>query len=165
MFIRVNEPYLSLDYRPLSKSPRPAPESQKSQGRVLIVDDDGGIRRSLSAILQEEFRVRTASSCDTARALLGREPFDVVMSDFEMPVQDGLSFLDYVQRQYPATVGLLLTGRAEHAKVNKAQKEWSRYRVLLKPVEPQSLISTIRTSFHVSRLRQSTGRLSNLINK
>jgi DNA-binding NtrC family response regulator len=140
-------------------------EPKRPLGRVLLVDDDRAIRTSLSAILKEEFTVRAVESPAVGRALISIEHFDVVVTDFDMPAQDGISFLDYLDKHHPATVGILLTGRIAHAKVNNAQKDWARYRVLLKPVDPIALIATIRTSLHIARLRQSTGRLSTRLNR
>lgn len=140
-------------------------EKKQRIGKILLVDDDHGIRVSLSAILKEDFLVQAVESCAAARALLALQYFDVVVTDFEMPAQDGLSFLDYIHREHPATVGILLTGRAAHAKVSHAQKDWARYQVLIKPVDPVALIATLRTGIHIARLRQSTGRLSNRLNR
>lgn len=133
--------------------------------RVLIVDDDRAVRISLAAVLDNEFIVQAVESSVAGRALVDSVHFDVVVTDFEMPGQDGLSFLDYIHQKNPATVGILLTGHVAHAKVNSAQKNWARYKVLIKPIDPLALIATVRASVHIARLRRSTARLSGRLNK
>src|SRR5439155_8993123 len=78
--------------RPLSMNERP---------RLLIVDDERGVRESLRAILQGECEVLTASSGDEALAIVGREPVDVLTLDLKMPGLGGIGVLERIKEIDP----------------------------------------------------------------
>ena len=61
---------------------------------LLIVDDEQGVRSSLSLLLEEEgYDVETAEGADAALAHVRREPFNLVLCDVRMPGRDGLELL------------------------------------------------------------------------
>ena len=73
--------------------------------RVLIADDEEGIRESLGLILSEEYDVTFAKDGEEASAKMRREPFALVLLDIKMPKLDGL---DIVKR---------LKGNSRHAPI------------------------------------------------
>ena len=78
--------------------------------RLLIVDDERGVRESLRAILQGECEVLTASSGDEALAIVGREPVDVVTLDLKMPGLGGIGVLERIKEIDPDIEVLIITG-------------------------------------------------------
>lgn len=72
--------------------------SASSRARILVVDDDSDLRRSLAELLEEEgYEVSCAKDGEEAlRALSGAAP-DAILLDLTMPVMDGWTFRD-VQR-------------------------------------------------------------------
>jgi DNA-binding NtrC family response regulator len=78
--------------------------------RVLVVDDDLLVRLTLRAMLGNVAEVQLAESAAAARALLDTETFDVVLSDYKMPGEDGLSLLEHVARSHPSTRRILCSG-------------------------------------------------------
>lgn len=78
--------------------------------RVLIVDDELGVRESLRAILDREYEVLTASSGEEAIALCQREPVDLVTLDLRMPGMGGISVLERIKGIDPETEVLIITG-------------------------------------------------------
>ena len=78
--------------------------------RLLIVDDERGVRESLRAILQGECEVLTASSGDEAIAIVGREPVDVVTLDLKMPGLGGIGVLERIKEIDPDIEVLIITG-------------------------------------------------------
>ena len=62
--------------------------------RLLIVDDDAGLRQSLTLLL-EEAGYQVAAEADPEQALrrAGSEAFDLILCDVRMPKIDGLTFL------------------------------------------------------------------------
>ena len=73
--------------------------------RVLIVDDDPGLRQSLGLLLGESgFAVVAEGDPERGLARAGAEPFDVVLCDIKMPKLDGREFL----RRYKAEGGRAL---------------------------------------------------------
>lgn len=96
----------------LGASVTPAAERQRSTTlpRVLVVDDEMGVRESLRAILQNECEVLTATSGDEALAIVGREPIDIMTLDLKMPGMGGISVLERVKQIDPDMEVLIITG-------------------------------------------------------
>jgi len=65
----------------------------RPMGRILVVDDEPGVRESLRLLLKDEHSVRCAASVDAALDALGREPADLVLLDLVMPGRSGLDLL------------------------------------------------------------------------
>jgi CheY-like chemotaxis protein len=81
--------------------------------RVLLVEDDPLVRRTLQIIVREltsDFVV--AEDGAEAMEILGRERFDVVVSDLRMPRVTGLQLLRWIRNEHPTTPVLLITGFA-----------------------------------------------------
>jgi response regulator RpfG family c-di-GMP phosphodiesterase len=95
----------------------PLPElgSTPSGRRVLIVDDDEGIRRVLRRILElRGYQVVDADGAETALAMVVAEPdLALVISDIHMPGVDGIWLLGELRRRYPDVGVLMLTGDAD----------------------------------------------------
>ncbi|MBI2512990.1 MAG: response regulator [Opitutae bacterium] len=85
-------------------APPPAapPRAASSTGRVLIVDDEPHILEALTAFLaRQQIDVSSAPSATDALALLGRETFDLVLTDVRMPGMDGIEFHTAATRRNP----------------------------------------------------------------
>ena len=78
--------------------------------RVLIVDDELGVRESLRAILGKDCDVRTASSGDEALATVARESVDLVTLDLRMPGLGGIAVLERMKKLDPEIEALIITG-------------------------------------------------------
>ena len=78
--------------------------------RVLVVDDEPGIRVMLSAALKREgYEVLLASDGRTALAALEAGPLDVVVTDIRMPQMTGIELLDAVKRVDPSLSVIMMT--------------------------------------------------------
>ncbi len=114
--------------------------------RVLVVDDEADNREMVKAVLEVcGAEVATAASAGEALALLGRVPFDVLVSDIGMPEEDGYSLIRQVR--------LLGTSAAQTpaAALTAYARPEDRTRALLagfqqhlsKPVEPSELTAVV----------------------
>jgi two-component system nitrogen regulation response regulator NtrX len=66
--------------------------------RVLVVDDEPGIRNSLSGVLQDEgYEVDCAADGESCLAMLNEQTFDVVLLDVWLPGMDGMETLTHIQ--------------------------------------------------------------------
>ena len=83
--------------------------------RVLIVDDEAGIREVLKRWLElGGFDTVEAKDSSAAMQLLGSSmPIDVVLADLEMPGQGGLWLVEQVRAQYPAIPIVLATADSQ----------------------------------------------------
>lgn len=78
--------------------------------RLLVVDDEMGVRESLRALLQNECEVTTASTGEEALQLLARQPVDVMTLDLKMPGLGGISVLERAKQLDPDVEVLIITG-------------------------------------------------------
>ena len=79
--------------------------------RVLLVDDNAPVLRFLaSAVASNDCAATTASTAEQALELLGNAPFDLVVSDIQMPGLSGLDLLRAIKGTQPATPVVLITG-------------------------------------------------------
>ena len=81
--------------------------------RVLHVDDDNSILAITKSILESEgtFKVETATSADEALTKIKNCVYDVVISDYEMPIKSGLDFLKVLKKSKNSTPFILFTGK------------------------------------------------------
>ncbi len=88
--------------------------------RILIVDDEPGIRTSLGAVLEDEgYQVESIGDGETCIATLDRQPFDCVLLDVWLPGMDGMEVLNRIQERLdearPAVVMISGHGNIETA--------------------------------------------------
>ena len=60
---------------------------------LLIVDDEKTQREGLRAVLEDAYDVYLAEDAESAIGLLEAEPFDVLLTDYKMPKEDGLALI------------------------------------------------------------------------
>jgi len=84
--------------------------STKSGYRILIAEDDPGLRPLLAEVLTHEgYEVVTANDGEEALEVLGRAQFHMLVTDIEMPRRDGFSLIREVDRLYPSIQRIVLT--------------------------------------------------------
>src|SRR5262249_58574129 len=91
--------------RPGSGSvPVPKPRVDRSALRVLIVDDSAVARTHERMVLEGLGFARFTEAADGAQAIAAaaREPFDLILTDYNMPLMDGYALVSYL-KQTPAT--------------------------------------------------------------
>ena len=127
--------------------------------RILVVDDEPGLRQSLGLLLTDAGYTVTAEQ--NGRRALDRavaEPFDLVLCDVRMPEMDGLTFLrNYRQRGGGALVIVMSAYGGEDAAI-AAMKEGA-YDYLPKPFRPDEVVLTLRKAEERERLRQEVAGL------
>jgi len=114
--------------------------------RILVVDDDLGICRSLKEILEAE-GCEVEVACDGAEALRRIEAvdFDLVMSDVVMPVMDGYELYKAVHEQRPGMPVLMMTAfhyDKDHI-IKRSRMEGLQGVIFKKPVDPERLCQAI----------------------
>lgn len=124
--------------------------------KVLIVDDEPGMRRILTVNLHRDSHVVVeAAGATEAISLLEREDFDVVVTDHKMPDGSGLDVLHAVQEDDPTTSVIFLTavGTLELAVESMRQ---GAFDFITKPFIPDVVRAAIRrASHHTALLREN----------
>ncbi|NIJ06547.1 two-component system OmpR family response regulator [Sphingomonas vulcanisoli] len=111
--------------------------------RIMIVDDDAGIRRLISSFLDKHgFKTETAANPIEMREKLAQDRFDLIVLDVMMPREDGLSALRSLQGDdAPAVIMLSAVGTDVDRIVGL---EMGAEDYLAKPCNPRELLARIR---------------------
>ncbi len=139
-------------------NPRPP-----AKPRVLCVDDEPLAVEGISNILRKRFEVVTATSgAEGLAAFREKGPFQVVISDFQMPGMNGAAFLRQAQELAPDTIRMLLSGKAGFDDAMQVINEGYIFRFLSKPCPPDVLIAAIDAAVEQHRLRTADRELLEL---
>lgn len=81
--------------------------------RILVVDDEGAIRYSVSKTLQRiGFEVHEAASGEEALEMMTKNEYEVILTDIRMPGLTGVDLLKRIKEQSPDAIVILMTGYA-----------------------------------------------------
>jgi DNA-binding NtrC family response regulator len=127
------------------------------RGRLLLVDDDPTQLASLPPVLEEHIDVTTAASVRDAVRALEQEPFDVLVTDYEMTGGDGAELLRIALERASNLYTIMITGNKGHDVVTRLQA--AGVLVMFKPVDPASLLGWVRSGVAMSQLRKASNRL------
>lgn len=109
---------------------------------VLILDDDPGIRKTLTHSLQaHQFKVTCAETADEASAYLKKNAYDLVLVDFAMPEHDGKWFMQNAKIPKKTKV-LLITGYISRDLIN-TMFSLGVCGYLIKPIDEETLLHNI----------------------
>ncbi|WP_253717377.1 response regulator [Sphingomonas sp. AP4-R1] len=112
--------------------------------RILIVDDDAGIRRLMSSFLDKHgFQTETAANPIEMREMLAQNRYDLIVLDVMMPKEDGLSALTKLQRDEGPPVIMLSAVGTDVDRIVGLEMGAEDY--LAKPCNPRELLARIRT--------------------
>jgi CheY-like chemotaxis protein/anti-sigma regulatory factor (Ser/Thr protein kinase) len=112
--------------------------------RILLVDDDRGLRHVLSAFLQEAgHRVESAADGPEALGMLGEgAPFDLVLLDIGLPSMNGLDVLARVHALPSPPLVIVMTADDTSGTLLEAVKRQA-YRYLRKPFPPSEIVDVV----------------------
>ena len=112
--------------------------------RILIADDEQIIRESLVFVLRKEgYQVEEASNGMEAFRKNEEKPFDLVITDIEMPEMRGIELLERVTQRTPQTFVMIVTAFASIETAIQALRKGA-YDYILKPIEFDDLIHRVR---------------------
>ena len=124
--------------------------------RVLYVDDEAGLLEvgKLFLEMDGEISVETVLSASAALESLKKQSFDAIVSDYQMPVMDGIAFLKQVRSRFDTIPFILFTGRGREEVVIEALNEGADF-YLQKGGHPNALYAELSHKIHqaVSRTR------------
>ena len=120
--------------------------------RIMLVDDENLVLRALQRVISrrladEEVRVETFEDPRAALRRAAEVGFDVVVSDYRMPIMDGVSFLVALKEIQPDTVRLILSAQADLNALVSAINQAELFRFLAKPWLDEELLVAVRLAF------------------
>jgi signal transduction histidine kinase len=111
--------------------------------RLLVVDDEESVLETIAAILQQEgYEVVAAGAIAAALDNLQKQPFDLVLTDLRVEEDSGLTLVAELQRQWPDTMSVVLTGYASLESAIDALRKGA-YDYLIKPCNVEELKLTV----------------------
>ena len=128
--------------------------SNNSGGRIFVVDDDRFVLESVTTLLTEfGFSVRAFSSGQEAVRQFVMEPVDLVLTDINMPIMNGLELLEKIRFLDRETPVVLMTAYADLDVAVKAIQKGA-FDFVIKPYRPPALIHTVEKGVDFKRLTQ-----------
>jgi len=123
--------------------------------RILIVDDEPGIRQSLKGAFEDEgFATETVSSGEECLQKLEETPCDLVLLDIWLPGIDGLETLRRLRERFPSIRVIMISGHATIATAVTATK-LGAYDFIEKPLSLEHTLLVARNALSLRRLEKA----------
>lgn len=119
--------------------------------KILCVDDEPGLLRSMRWLMRGRYEVAVAGSGMDALALLGGDSFDVIISGLRMPGMSGTELLEHARLVSPRTVRMLLTGTSDLDAVLGSLDDSQLFRFLSKPWDNQKLLDAVAQAVSIAK--------------
>jgi len=124
--------------------------------KILIVDDETPIRRTLRDILEfEGYDVEEAADGLECIAKVQKEKFDVIITDIKMPKMDGIEALERLQILTPETPVIMVSGHGTIDTAVEAVKKGA-FDFISKPPDLNRMLITVRNALDRSELVNTT---------
>ncbi|NNE44871.1 MAG: sigma-54-dependent Fis family transcriptional regulator, partial [Gemmatimonadetes bacterium] len=124
------------------------------KAKILIVDDERNIRRTLTMVLKAEgFDVTDAGSAEEGLKMLDASGADVVLLDLNLPGMDGLEMLREMRRADPERMVVMISGQGSVATAVEATRAGA-FDFLEKPLSKDRVLVAVRNALE----RRSLGK-------
>jgi two-component system, NtrC family, nitrogen regulation response regulator NtrX len=126
---------------------------------ILIVDDEAGIRDSLSSILTEEgFAVESVGSGEECLARLAKDHIDLVLLDIWLPQMDGIETLERMRRDGHFPMVVMISGHGNIETAVRATK-LGAFDFVEKPLSLEKTMQSVKRALEFLRLELENRRL------
>jgi len=115
--------------------------------RVLVIDDDEGVRAMLQRMLErEDYEVSVAVDGLDAEDKLKQESFDVVITDILMPEKEGIETIIDLRKRHAATKIIAISGGGKGGPEHylRSAKSFGAHRTFAKPFECDEMLTAIQ---------------------
>lgn len=121
-----------------------------SKPRILLVDDEERILRTLTMLLRMQYQVFSTTDGHEALKILQQEKINVLISDQRMPTMIGTELLEKAKNLSPNTVRILLTGYADVEAAMDSVNDGEIFRYINKPWGPKELRDTVADAVNIA---------------
>jgi len=158
MEYQSNTDQTNINTKPITESITDICESIKSNGHILVLEDETDIANLLSLLLeQQNFKVTTCSNTTEAKQLLAINQYDAITVDIRLPGQDGLSFIkEFRANETQGCLPIIII--SAEAEINKPNTP-SALRIidwLDKPIDTKRLNKALLQALHKAEDNQIT---------
>jgi DNA-binding NtrC family response regulator len=121
----------------------------EKEARILIVDDDENIRKTMKAILEDEgYIVDLATSGNEAIEMTQEKSYNIALLDIRLPDMEGVELLKLIKDNVPRTRKIMVTGYPSMQNaITALNKNADAY--LIKPVNVEKLLNTVKDQLHL----------------
>lgn len=137
--------------------------AKEEPARVLVVDDEGAIRYSVTKTLQRiGYKVDAVASAEEALDLMEQHEFDVLLTDIRMPGLSGVDLLARVRESYPDVSVILMTGYASLSTAVESLR-LGAHDYLIKPSSSKDIRDSVGRGIERARGMRRRRRLLSMI--
>jgi DNA-binding NtrC family response regulator len=123
-----------------------------SHGRIAIVDDEHGILDTLGEVLTTSgYSVDPFTEGRSALVALKSNEYQILITDLLMPKVDGLQLINFIQKEYLSTLGIVMTGHGSLDTAVSAMR-CGAFDYLLKPFKFDEVLASIASAMNYYRL-------------
>jgi two-component system nitrogen regulation response regulator NtrX len=127
--------------------------------RVLVVDDETGIREAIRMTLEYEgYRIDEARSGQEGIDKATKTPYDAILLDIKMPVLDGIEVLENLKDQKVATPVIMVSGHGDIQTAVECTKRGA-FDFLEKPLNRDKLLLSVRNAVRTQKLEEQVDEL------
>jgi len=131
--------------------------------RILIVDDEKNMCRSLEILLSTEgYKTTSCENATSALKVLEKEDFDLVITDLTMPGMSGMELLKKIKELHGSTQVIMMTAYSTVQSAIEAIKIGA-YDYLIKPFSDDDILMSVKKALEVAELRNENVVLKELL--
>jgi DNA-binding NtrC family response regulator len=134
-------------------------------GKILVIDDERPIRRTLCEILEfEKFEVDQAENGEEGLIMAQKKEYDVILCDIKMPKMDGIEVLEKIKELEHDSTIVMISGHGTIETAVDALKKGA-FDYIPKPPDLNRLLVTVRNAINKKELINETKVLKKKLNK
>lgn len=133
--------------------------------KIQLVDDEQNILNALKRLLRPHgWEIHTYDKVEEALGALREHNYAVIISDYQMPMADGVTYLQFAKQRQPDAMRLVLSAYGDRNSMIKAINQAEVYRYLSKPWDDYEVVAAIKAAIDVYELKSENQRLLSEIN-
>ncbi|MHA7926131.1 MAG: response regulator [Marinobacter sp.] len=128
--------------------------------KIQLVDDEPNILSALRRLLKPQgWEIHTYNTVESALGGLLEHDYAVIVSDYQMPTADGVTYLQFAKQRQPDAIRLVLSAYGDRNSMIKAINQAEVYRYLSKPWDDYELVASIKSAIDLYQLKTENRRL------
>lgn len=128
--------------------------------KIQLVDDEPNILNALKRLLRANgWEIHTYDNVEAALSGLLEHNYAVIISDYQMPTADGVTYLQFAKQRQPNAVRLVLSAYGDRNSLIKAINQAEVYRYLSKPWDDYEVVAAIKSAIDIYELKSENQRL------